>query len=68
MTFGYFFLHLGMLATRFLGAPDKKAFLLGPRSMVPQPKDLEDVVGMFRWLHACVAVVRCFPHARGDVP
>ncbi|MBK8645277.1 MAG: cytochrome b/b6 domain-containing protein [Gemmatimonadetes bacterium] len=49
MTFGYFFLHLGMLATRFLSAPDKKAFLLGPRSMVPQPKDLEDVVGMFRW-------------------
>ncbi len=49
VTFGYFFLHLGTLAVRFSRAPDKRAFLLGPRSMVPRRKDLEDLVGMFRW-------------------
>lgn len=49
ITFGYFFLHLGMLAVRFTRAPDKGAFLFGPRSMVPRMKDLEDVIGMFRW-------------------
>jgi cytochrome b subunit of formate dehydrogenase len=49
ITFGYFFLHLGMLAVRFARAEDKSAFLFGPRSMVPRMKDLEDVIGMFRW-------------------
>lgn len=49
ITFAYFALHLGMLAFRFVRAEDKKAFFWGPRSMVPQPKDLQDVIGMFRW-------------------
>ncbi|MBK6488379.1 MAG: hypothetical protein IPF98_16300 [Gemmatimonadetes bacterium] len=49
ITFGYFFLHLGMLAGRFSRAADKREFLLGPRSMVPSLKDARDVAGMFRW-------------------
>lgn len=49
ITFGYFFLHIGMITQRFLRAPNKREFLLGPRSMVPSLKDLQDVVGMFRW-------------------
>lgn len=49
LTFGYFALHLGMLAVRFARADDRKAFLWGPRSMVPQPKDIRDVIAMFRW-------------------
>ena len=49
ITFGYFFLHLGMLAVRFIRAPEKRAFFWGPRSLVPQPKDLRDLVGMFKW-------------------
>ena len=49
ITFTYFFLHLGMLVSRFLKAEDKAAFFTGPRTMVPRMKDLEDVVGMFKW-------------------
>jgi cytochrome b subunit of formate dehydrogenase len=49
LTFLYFGLHLGMLLVRFVRSDDKRGFFWGPRSMVPQPKDLRDVVGMFRW-------------------
>jgi len=49
LTFLYFALHLGMLLVRFVRADDKRGFFWGPRSMVPQPKDLRDVVAMFRW-------------------
>lgn len=49
ITFGYFGLHLGMVLKRFLRAEHKTAIFWGPRSMVPQPKDIRDVVGMFRW-------------------
>lgn len=49
ITFGYFFLHLAMLVARFLRAEDKAAFFTGPRTMVPRLKDLEDVIGMFKW-------------------
>jgi cytochrome b subunit of formate dehydrogenase len=49
ITFAYFTLHLTMLVTRFFRAKDKRAFVVGPRSMVPLRKDLADVVAMFRW-------------------
>ena len=49
VTFSYFFLHIGVLVSRYLQAEDKLAFFTGPRTMVPRMKDLEDVVGMFKW-------------------
>ncbi len=49
ITFAYFGLHLGTIAYRFARSDDRKSFFWGPRSMVPQPKDIRDVAGMFRW-------------------
>ena len=49
ITFTYFFTHIGTLVVRFLRAPDRKAFLLGPNSMVPRMKDGRDLVQQFRW-------------------
>ncbi len=49
ITFGYFGLHLAMVAYRFATAKDKKSMFTGPRTMVPRMKDLHDVAGMFRW-------------------
>jgi cytochrome b subunit of formate dehydrogenase len=49
VTFGYFALHIGMLVNRFIKSDDKKGFFWGPRSMVPQPKDLRDLRDAFRW-------------------
>lgn len=49
ITFGYFFAHLGSVVVRLARANDKKAFLLGPNSMVPSRKDVQDVIAMFRW-------------------
>jgi cytochrome b subunit of formate dehydrogenase len=49
ITFGYFFSHIGQVGIRFLRAKDRKAFFLGPTSMVPSLKDLHDVRDMFRW-------------------
>ncbi len=49
ITFGYFGLHLGMVVKNFMRAESKLSIFWGPRSMVPQPKDIRDVIGMFRW-------------------
>ena len=49
ITFTYFAIHIGTLITRFVRAPDRKAFLLGPNSMVPAKKDLVDLVQQFKW-------------------
>jgi cytochrome b subunit of formate dehydrogenase len=49
ITFGYFALHLWMVFQNWLKAPHKLRFFIGPRSMVPQMKDVHDVVGQFKW-------------------
>ncbi len=49
ITFGYFFIHLAAVTRNLIRAEDKKSIFWGPRSMVPQPKDIRDVVGMFKW-------------------
>jgi cytochrome b subunit of formate dehydrogenase len=49
ITFGYFFAHVGNVSYRILRDADGKRLLWGPDSMVPQPKDIRDVVGMFKW-------------------
>lgn len=49
VTFGYFFAHIADLVTRFIRGPNRKALLWGPTSMVPQPKDIRDVIQMFKW-------------------
>jgi cytochrome b subunit of formate dehydrogenase len=49
ITFGYFFAHLGDLTYRFFRSPSRKRMFWGPESMVPQPKDIRDVVQMFKW-------------------
>jgi cytochrome b subunit of formate dehydrogenase len=45
---GVFVTHLGRLARRVIGQKDY-GVLWGPRSMVPQPRDLRDLVGHLRW-------------------
>jgi len=49
ITFGYFFIHLAAVTRQLIRADDKMSIFWGPRSMVPQPKDIRDVVGMFKW-------------------
>ena len=49
ITFGYFFLHLFRLTWTLVHADDKKSIFWGPDSMVPQPRDFRDVIGMFKW-------------------
>ena len=49
ITFGYFFLHIASVARKFFTTGDKLSIFWGPRSMVPQPKDIRDVIGMFKW-------------------
>jgi len=49
ITFGYFFTHVGSLLLRIVRGADVKKLLWGPDSMVPQPKDIGDVVRMYRW-------------------
>lgn len=44
---GVFLTHLGRLGRRLLGGDF--GVLWGPRSMVPQPRDLADLVGHLRW-------------------
>lgn len=48
VTFGYFFVHLGTLVIQ-VRRSGWKTVLWGPDSMMPQPKDLRDVVQMFKW-------------------
>ncbi len=43
-----FGIHLGRLAKRLIGKRDW-GILWGPHSMVPQPRDLRDIVGHVRW-------------------
>jgi cytochrome b subunit of formate dehydrogenase len=49
ITFGYFFIHLVSVARKLITTDDKLSIFWGPRSMVPQPKDVRDVIGMFKW-------------------
>ena len=49
ITFAYFFIHVGNLTYRILRSPAKRGFFWGPDSMVPQPKDLRDLVQNFKW-------------------
>ncbi|HEX9562383.1 MAG TPA: cytochrome b/b6 domain-containing protein [Gemmatimonadaceae bacterium] len=48
ITFGYFFTHIATLVVR--GRRDGwKRLLWGPESMTPQPRDVRDIIGMFKW-------------------
>jgi len=49
ITFGYFFTHIGTLLYRMRSREQRRRVLWGPESMVPQPKDLRDIVQMFKW-------------------
>jgi hypothetical protein len=49
VTFGYFLTHLGSLVARARRDGGWKALLWGPDSMVPQGKDVRDIIAMFRW-------------------
>jgi cytochrome b subunit of formate dehydrogenase len=49
ITFGYFFTHVGYLVAKLITSPERTKYLWGPDSMVPQPKDVLDVFGMFKW-------------------
>jgi cytochrome b subunit of formate dehydrogenase len=48
VTFGYFAWHLGTLAHAWL-VGKQRGFLWGPRSMVPQPRDLVDLWAMTKY-------------------
>ena len=48
VTFGYFAWHLGMLFTDVV-VKKERGFFWGPRSMVPQPRDVRELVAMFRY-------------------
>jgi cytochrome b subunit of formate dehydrogenase len=49
ITFGYFVAHLAFLAGKFARTPDKLSLLWGPNSLVPQPRDVSDMLAQFRW-------------------
>jgi len=49
ITFGYFALHVGSLTYSMVRGGDWKRFFWGPDSMVPQPKDMRDIIQMFKW-------------------
>ena len=49
ITFAYLFVHVGNLTHRIIKSSDRKGFFWGPDSMVPQPKDLQDLVQNFKW-------------------
>jgi cytochrome b subunit of formate dehydrogenase len=48
ITFGYFAWHLGMLAYDMI-VKKQRGFFWGPRSMVPQPRDLIDLWAMVKY-------------------
>ncbi len=48
VTFGYFAWHLGALAYGWL-VKRERGYFWGPRSMVPQPRDLLDLWSMFKY-------------------
>ena len=47
VTFCYFALHLGSIFRRVLRG--EQGMFVGPSSMVPQLKDLEDMIGTIKW-------------------
>ena len=47
VTFLYFALHLGSLARKVLRR--EKGLFWGPQSLMPQPRDLFDMIGHFKW-------------------
>lgn len=49
ITFGYFFTHVAYLISRIITSKNRKSFFWGPTSMVPQGKDIRDVIQMFKW-------------------
>ncbi len=49
ITFSYFLIHLGAVAYGVARSNNRMSFFWGPDSMVPQPKDVRDVIQMFRW-------------------
>ena len=49
ITFGYFATHVGSLIYRMAHGTSWKRILWGPDSMVPQGKDVRDLIGMFKW-------------------
>jgi cytochrome b subunit of formate dehydrogenase len=49
ITFGYFFAHVVSLGYRAITSPNRKHLFWGPDSMVPQLKDLRDIIQMFKW-------------------
>jgi cytochrome b subunit of formate dehydrogenase len=49
ITFGYFVAHLGFLSYKFARTDDKLSLLWGPNSLVPQPRDVTDMLAQFRW-------------------
>jgi cytochrome b subunit of formate dehydrogenase len=49
ITFGYFAAHLFSLTYRAITSPQRRRPFWGPDSMVPQLKDLQDIVQQFKW-------------------
>ncbi len=49
ITFGYFFTHLVSLVQKVRRGTPLKKILWGPESMTPQPKDVRDIIQMFKW-------------------
>lgn len=49
ITFGYFVAHVGSVVYRMLKTGNWKRVFWGPDSMVPQPRDVRDVVESFKW-------------------
>ncbi len=49
LTFGYFFVHVADLTLGMVRSKDWKSYFWGPSSMIPQPKDAQDILQMFRY-------------------
>jgi len=49
ITFAYFAIYCGEILYRVARSADRMSFFWGPDSMVPQPKDLFDIIQMFKW-------------------
>ena len=49
ITFLYFGMHLAYVVVALVRSKNRMKLLWGPESMVPQPQDVKDFIGMFRW-------------------
>ncbi len=49
VTFGYFGAHIVYLAYRFYRTEEKLPLFWGPHSLVPQPRDVTDMLAQFKW-------------------